>query len=254
MDSYSHIFFAAQLFEKINVEKEIAIFSLLPALDREPPHQHRLMVHTLFSLPSIIKELQVPPNSSMAESEYEQYIRGRLPLGIGEMKFDRLLKEQAQNINFNDPQSLLKIIFAFTTHLFLDTWNNPIQCFTPWSYSCAFQWNMLNEKNFFNFRLNFYKKESLIRFQEKLILTFSKIDPPSNLLLLLLSLIKYLGEISQPKLEIASIDKMTAEILSKMNIHFHEKQFYSIPKIYNSFWETMEKAISDSIKYSLYLK
>jgi hypothetical protein len=181
MDTDTHLLFATSILEYIGLNPKYAIYAALPTLDREPPHQHRQMFHNFAAYKQINSVLRHTVNEGRIVNERMErkfqpelfsfpsldYIRDRIS------DLTTLKKWQAGSAEWSlldaipeDISEGIAATLAFTTHLFLDTWNNPVQCFVPLNMMCCFQWDAFDSKNYSRYRNSFYTESSLYNFRK----------------------------------------------------------------------------------------
>src|SRR3972149_7678878 len=54
MDWGTHVVLAAKLLESCSLDKGAAIYSVIPVIDKEPPHFHRVYAHILANQPEFL--------------------------------------------------------------------------------------------------------------------------------------------------------------------------------------------------------
>lgn len=217
MDSKTHIKFASHMLNLLGIEPSLAVMSLLPTLDRIPLYQHRLMLHSFSAIPVLIGEMRdgngAPPRNRVNSCShtknsgshrqngelYQQYVRTKLLEGLYESQWNVALAEYVAQAKVITTEQSMAITLAYGTHLFLDTWNNPIQCFVPWDASCTFQWSLLPSEKYFSGRLTLYSKPALRHFRDRLVQKHSWPSDCPGKAALILGLLDYIASMSRPK-------------------------------------------------------
>ena len=60
----------------------------------------------------------------------------------------------------------LSAAVSLTSHVYFDTYNNPIQLFLPYSASCSGQWDFWSSIDYWKFRTRFYEGNTISRFHK----------------------------------------------------------------------------------------
>jgi len=276
MDSQTHVSFASEVLKTVGGDTSYAVFSLLPALDREPPHQHRLMLHSFFALPVLVRHLPAPGRGSVEQSPLpnpgsgiesgkqtlwgeecplDGYVRERLPRGIGERRWNEELERQLSRVDISEPKSRAEFSLAFATHLFLDTWNNPVQCFVPWSDACSYQWGLFQREEYFVFRVGLYERECITSLRGSALDSKSWPAHSSDAVGLLLGIIDYMKDLSRPGLDGVS-SKIASALLDQLQLSVDQSSRGDSSGLAASsaFWRSLGDLISVSIRRALGLR
>ena len=141
MDSLTHVELSRRLVAAVGGPEGAAIAALFPQIDREPPTLHRLHAHNVQRAEPITRlGLALlsggrPPDGADGyelqrfEAEagrFQAYLRG--PLGAPPPP--------------EGPEAFEPALLAFVSHLYLDTFNQPVQPFAPAAVYCAGQWRL----------------------------------------------------------------------------------------------------------------
>lgn len=152
MDSRTHVELSRRLVAAVGGPEGAAIAALFPQVDREPPTLHRLHAHNvqrarpITELGLALLSGALPPDGSdpyerqrfqTEAPRFHAYLRG--PLGAPPM---------AGGTDATEPA-----LMAFVSHLYLDTFNQPVQPFAPAAVFCAGQWSLWQALGDFRKRL-----------------------------------------------------------------------------------------------------
>ncbi|MFH1327484.1 MAG: hypothetical protein ABIH76_01330 [Candidatus Bathyarchaeota archaeon] len=243
MDHISHISLAYRLLELCNLDKTACIYSLLPALDREPAHFHRVYGHIIAKFPSILTSaIQILSGKDTAadtttyeferinadKTYYEKIVEQALPL-VGDESILTPSSDVASGA------------LALLSHIYVDTFNNPVQAFLPQSTSCSGQWKFWLTVNYLSFREKFYTKETIEKFRKSMFTTDlwkGKMDAYT----LMKSMIIRLGDLAIPGVEYETIDNILRDFL-----HFTGCSEYVRPDKELKFCHSLENKIATLI-------
>jgi len=207
MDDFTHLVITYKLLESCGCDVRATIYSLLPALDRKPPHFHRVYGHIISNFPKILTtatHVLANDNVSVDKSSYE-YVR------ISEDKESLLNLARAASTLIGD-ESICNPSFdkvgggvAILSHIYLDTYNNPVQAFLPDSVYSSGQWNFWSHVGYLTFRTKFYEESVISTFRKNLFndsVWNTKLDPYT----LIKAMIIRLGDLSRPGVEYEKVD------------------------------------------------
>ena len=238
MDHETHISLAYKLLQACNADQSAAVYSLLPVIDREPAHYHRVYGHILRNQPQIIDaalEILGGNSSQVNRSSYE-YRRI-----VEDKEYFKKLIDGAAKIIANESiktpsRDKLSATIAIISHIYFDTFNNPVQAFLPESAYCSAQWKFWEDIDYLKFRGEFYSDSIIARFRKKVLsdpIWEVKLDPQlfrkdarERLLAskelekkldpyaLVKAMIIRLGELAAPEIDYDIIDWSIREFLS----------------------------------------
>ena len=209
MDWQTHVILAGKLLKACKCDEGAAIYSTLPAIDVKPAHFHRLYAHILHNQPKILDsaiEIFTGNNMGVDKKTYE-YDRIKEMKGefIGLLD-DPIIKNKNIKVISNDKVSAA---LSLISHIYFDTFNNPVQAFLPLSSICSGQWEFWDTIGYLEFRNKFYKKESIEVFRKKMInsdIWNTKLDGGA----MIKSMIVRMGELGEPKISYNTIDDAIA--------------------------------------------
>jgi hypothetical protein len=134
---------AVALAEHMAVPKEISIACLFPQIDRTPPTLHRMYAHNVFFLErltvlglEILFDYPAPKNLPCRHYERDRFAAERPRF------FEYLAGIGAVTEANVDPRLLGAAKVCYLSHLYLDTFNQPVQAFAPRSQFCSGQWKL----------------------------------------------------------------------------------------------------------------
>lgn len=240
LDSVTHVLFAYKLLKCCGYNGRDGICSLLPTLDREPFYFHRTYFHTLFSLPELVRTTSNLINNGVKTehfllrktSDYQKHFQNIYKKAMTYV-------EEDLPALYSDKESA---IIAALSHLYLDTFNNPVQAFIPRAFFCSGQWSFWENIDYVTFKMKFYKKKILNKFQRQLIQedTWNR---RINQSALVKSLIIRLWEMSKPSIPVSVLESYLNEYCSFLGI----KNEKSNLKDEKKFCLQLEKNIADLI-------
>jgi len=239
MDDKTHIIMAYKLLETCDCDKSASIYSLVPSIDRKPAHLHRLYGHVLTNVQRIanaaIAVLSDPEVSLMFKGGALSYELRRC---IEEKDYFRELLDDANNTigdeSIKKPSGdLVSVFVAILSHIYFDTFNNPVQAFLPECSYCSGQWDFWSEVDYFKFRGEFYSEKIIAPFRERILndtMWDVELDPvlfdgevqvshmwDKNLKLnpfaLINAMVIRLGELAKPEIEYSVVDWRARDLL-----------------------------------------
>ncbi len=257
MDWGTHVVLASKILGACGLDKGAAIYSNLPAIDSKPPEYHRVYAHILENQPVILDAaLEIFGNramqakdfqrlSQMTDSKIAEYQRELSKASTSierrdwERKiyaYSRIMEEAPSFIDLVDKaKSLLndeKIGFisqhklsagvSLITHIFFDTFNNPVQVFLPYSSLASAQWDFWDQIDYLKFREEFYKEENITLFRKEVAN-----DDVWNISLkpeaLIKAMIIRVGEQGRPNIPYEAIDLVIRKFLRYMDIGEYQR-------------------------------
>jgi hypothetical protein len=229
MDGKTHIILAAKLLEKCGCDPGAAIYSILPTIDRKPAYHHRVYAHFLENVPAILEaaravlshEVMREAGDCYGDNIYEkkaslyasQRIREEIK-GFMEEYIDEtaaMIDSDITKIN-NDR---LSAAVSLISHLYFDTYNNPVQAFIPWACECSAQYDFWRKIDYMAFRTDFFERENIELFRQMIIhnnIWKKHIGKPLNPCGMIKAMIVRLGEMA-PGIENQVVDKAIHRIL-----------------------------------------
>jgi len=253
MDWGTHVVLAAKLLESCSLDKGAAIYSNLPAIDNKPAHYHRVYAHILENLPSILDvALEIFGSEEVTSRDFDALARRM------QAKVDSLKKDLERVSGYEERSRLESKIYAYTrlteeaetfvelankasdlfgdndiskissdkmsaavsliSHIYFDTFNNPVQVFLPYSSVPSGQWDFWDNIDYMRFRGEFYNDDNINLFRQEIAKSKSwetKLTPPA----LIKAMIIRIGELSQPSIKYEVIDWSIRVFLRYMNIN-----------------------------------
>jgi len=242
MDWQTHVIFAAKLLKVCNCDEGAAIYSNLPAIDSKPAHFHRLYAHILENQPRLLDaaiEIFTGKDMGADKNSYE-YKR----LKEEEATF-RELAEKAKEIIGSDgitkiSSDKISAALSLISHIYFDTFNNPVQAFLPNSSLCSAQWDFWDSIDYLKFRDEFYTDSVIIPFRKKManssvwtekpdikvfpkdirerLLRENAFDKPFNPKAMIKAMIIRLGEMAKPAINYEIVDHSIRKFLRYLEI------------------------------------
>ncbi len=133
MDSLTHVYFAWRLAEVSGTDPGSAYAALFPQIDRNPPYFHRLYAHN-FALARELSRIgqevmatgKIPPRFK-DNYAWKRFLEERPRIVAYREKF-----AQAAGVSLPAPgRDALSGAIAYLSHIYFDTYNNPVQAFLP---------------------------------------------------------------------------------------------------------------------------
>ena len=208
VDHLTHIVIAYKVLDVCGCDKKAAIYSLLPAIDREPAHFHRLYAHIIHNFPAILKaalKVFARQDISLNKNSYEykrvaedkDYFLGLVREALAWIK-DKSILEPSPD--------LLSAGISMLSHIYIDTFNNPVQAFLPESVYASGQWDFWNQVDYLVFRSKFYSEFAIKAFRSMLsksdVWEVESLDPFA----LVKAMIIRLGDLSRPHVGYEVVD------------------------------------------------
>ncbi len=256
MDWGTHVVLAYKMLDICDLKKGAAIYSNLPAIDSKPPEYHRVYAHIAENLPTILDAaMDIFGNQTAQEGDMEK-LSSSFQGKISE------LKNQLEQATDSSRRELARSIYAYTrileeapvfldlarqagslvgddevtnltndklssgvsliTHLFFDTFNNPVQIFLPYSSLPSAHWDLWEGIDYLKFREEFYKEESINNFRKQIASDGTwdiKLKPEA----LIKAMIIRVGEQARPSMPYEAIDLVIRKFLRYMDIEEYQR-------------------------------
>lgn len=257
MDHITHISMAYRILEVCDLDKAATIYSLLPAIDRIPDHYHRLYAHIIDNFPcTLVSALQV-----YADHKVDRFWRfergGYYQEKIDEQSytFQRVKEDKdyfmkivksvtpliGEYSSLPPSQDIESAAIALLSHIYFDTFNNPVQAFLPDSVCASGQWDFWSNVGYMNFRERFYNENIIQDFRKQLFenqIWNTKLDPFT----LIKSILIRMGDLSRPGIEYEVVDNKIRDFLRLLDCNE-----YLRPDRELKFCKTLEKTIEQLI-------
>ncbi len=282
MDWGTHVVLSAKLLESCGLEKGGAIYSVIPVIDKEPPHFHRVYAHILSNQPEFLDVAMELFSSEEVKRRDFKALRRKVEGTVSEL-MDRM---KAISVNgFEEKRGIENKIYAYKriteetptflqhadmareivgdsrvtqiscdkmsaavsllSHIYFDLWNNPVQVFLPGSSYCSAHWAFWDNIDYMRFRSDFFKPDSINAFRREIAQSpvwDCQLKPEA----LVKAMIIRLGELSEPKVPYETVDMGIRDFMRYMNINEYQRADREL-----DFCHQLEKTITDTI-YSQY--
>jgi hypothetical protein len=164
MDSLTHMHLAVALTDQLAVPREMSIACLFPQIDRTPPTLHRMYAHNVFFLErltalglEVLFGYAAPKDLPSRKYERDRFAAERPRF------FEYLAGIGARSEASVDSQLMSAAKVCYLSHLYLDTFNQPVQAFAPQSQFCSGQWKLWSAIGEFRHALYVEKKVDGLR-------------------------------------------------------------------------------------------
>ena len=278
MDWGTHVVLAAKLLESCGLEKGSAIYSVIPVIDKEPAHFHRVYAHILANQPEFLDVAMELFGSEEVKTRDFDALKKKVEGKVKE------LRERLGSVSVNGLEERRKIenkIYAYKriteetptflqhaemagqivgdksvsrisrhkmssavsllSHIYFDLWNNPVQVFLPSCSYCSAQWQFWDNVDYMKFRSDFYKPESITAFRKEIAQSpvwNCRLKPEA----LIKALIIRLGELSEPRVPYEMVDLSLRDFMRYMDINEYQRADREL-----DFCHTLEKTIQEII-------
>ncbi len=256
MDWGTHVVLASKILEVCGLDKGASIYSNLPAIDSKPPEYHRVYAHIFQNQPIILDAaLDIFQSKPTKEKDFQglrDFLKDRnsqfeaqlASASTGERRelerkiyaYTRIIEEAPEFLRLTDQASTLSNDSAIAilstdklsagvslvSHLFFDTFNNPVQAFLPYSSLASAQWDFWDEIDYLRFREEFYKEQNINRFRQEMAtdsIWETKLKPEA----LLKAMIIRVGEQGRPTIPYEAVDLVIRDFLRYMDINEYQR-------------------------------
>ncbi|MFQ5957273.1 MAG: hypothetical protein ACE5KK_05830 [Candidatus Brocadiales bacterium] len=284
MDWGTHVVLAAKLLESCGLDKGSAIYSVIPVIDKEPPHFHRVYAHILANQPEFldvamelfackeVKDRDFPALNKRVEGEIQdlrQQIESMQSKGYDDRHkienkiyaYKRITEETPIFIKHADAavsivgdkgvQNIgtdkMSAAVSLLSHIYFDLWNNPVQVFLPESSYCSAQWEFWTDIDYMRFRSEFYKPASINAFRKEIASSpvwNRKLKPEA----MIKAIIIRVGEGGKPNIPYEVVDQGIRDFMRYMDINDYQRADDEL-----AFCHELENTIRESI-YRQYKK
>ncbi len=250
---------SVKVLECCGLDKGAAIYSVIPVIDKEPAHFHRVYAHILENQPDFLDvAIEIFSSDEVKERDFDSLNKliaekiKTLMAGIGNIPSEdyvgkRLLEKKvyaykriteeipvfmkhaedaSDLVNDESVKNIscdkLSAAVSLLSHTYFDTWNNPIQLFLPECSYCSAQWEFWNNIDYMKFRGDFYKPENIINFRKEIIKSRVwdiKLKPEA----LIKAFIIRLGEMGQPSIPYEVVDMGVRDFMRYMNVNHYQR-------------------------------
>lgn len=259
MDWGTHVVLAAKLLKSCGLDTGAAIYSVIPVIDKEPAHFHRVYAHILENQPSMLDAaLEIFGSKEVRDRDMEA-LKARTKKKVDEMNkkiaglpasadeerraleklayaYERITAETPAFLKHaeeatelvGDPKvsiissDKMSAGVSLISHTFFDTWNNPVQVFLPFSSLCSAQWAFWDNIDYLRFRGDFYKPATIVPFRKEIAahpIWNTKLKPEA----LIKATIIRLGEVCKPAIPYEVVDIGIRNFMRYMDINEYQR-------------------------------
>jgi hypothetical protein len=169
MDEQIYILTAAKFLEMCGCDKDTAIYSILPTIDKKPEHYKKLYGHILKNQPELLDcalEIFTGKRTEVARSSYAYTrVKEEKESFLNLFGQARKLAKLPSTISSNKLAAALSLI----SHSYMDSFFYPIQFFLPHSSVCSGQWGFWDKIDYLKFIENIYQKGTMKLLTKKLL-------------------------------------------------------------------------------------
>ncbi len=256
MDWGTHVVLASKMLQVCGLDKGAAIYSNLPAIDSKPPEYHRVYAHILENQPVILDAALDVFQPKFAKKKNFEVLSKFLKQKISEFKvqlantsskerreleqriyaYTRIVEEAPKFLELTDRASALlydenirhlstdklSAGISLITHVFFDTFNNPVQAFLPYSSIASAQWDLWDQIEYMKFREEFYREENINNFRKEIAndsIWDVKLKPEA----FLKAMIIRIGEQGRPVIPYEAVDWVIRKFLRYMDINEYQR-------------------------------
>lgn len=225
MDHSTHVSMAYKLLDACECDKAASMYSLLPAIDREPAHFHRVYAHIISNFPKILSSsIYILAGTKVKASKINEKSYEYQRIKEDKEYFEGLMKKAVPFVGDStilQPSSdLVSAAVALLSHIYFDTFNNPVQAFLPESPYASGKWDFWANIGYLAFRERFYTKSVIENFRERLFndkIWNVKLDPFT----LIKCVIIRLGDLSRPGIEYEIVDNRIRNFLRFLDCNIY---------------------------------
>ena len=250
LDHVTHLVMVYKLLKSCRCFPGSGIYSVLPALDREPAHFHRVYAHIISNFPRmLINATHIfcddwPLDLPLDENSYE-FER----ISVDSKYYLSLVKKASEIIGDDSILDVRPDIMggglSLLSHLYFDTFNNPVQAFLPESVYPSGQWDFWKNVDYMLFRTKFYTESALSIFHKQVLQSeIWNLDiSPSKMIK---AMIIRLGDLSQPVTSYEVVDDRVRNYLNFLGFTRYERVDKEL-----QFCKKLEKEIGLMIRKSI---
>jgi hypothetical protein len=259
VDWGTHVVLSAKLLESCGLEKGSAIYSVIPVIDKEPPHFHRVYAHILSNQPEFLDVAIELFGSEEVKTRNFEALGRKVENKIGELRkelqsisangleerrrlenkiyaYKRITEETPTFVQHAEmagqivgdssvsqiSQDKMSAAVSLLSHIYFDLWNNPVQVFLPECSYCSAQWKFWDNVDYMKFRSEFYKPENISAFRREIAQSpvwNCRLKPEA----LIKALIIRLGELSEPSVPYETVDMGIRDFMRYMDINEYQR-------------------------------
>ncbi|MBU4353019.1 MAG: hypothetical protein KKA65_02580 [Nanoarchaeota archaeon] len=164
MQQNIYLEFSRNLMEKCGLNEEGIIFSLIPNLDHNLSYLQDSYFHSLENLPNLIEA-----SLAIFHGQKSDISKNSLTFNIIKENSQNLLKNYSQfrsKYNFKAGEIISKdkevLALAILSHIYLDSFERPLQFFLPHSPFCSGNWLLWDKINYHDFKEKFHQSNELL--------------------------------------------------------------------------------------------
>ena len=169
MDSQNHLVYARKLLEVCGCNNESVLYSAVPLFDKKALYSKGLFAYSFRHIPDIIDssiELLSGKKTQARKTSYEYKAIKDSKKQILEILdvYNQTNKEKISKISSDKTLALL----SYLSHIHLDSFSKPIQCFIPDSSITTGQFEFWDSINLLELRKRLYGKDFQFKFKENI--------------------------------------------------------------------------------------
>jgi len=169
MDNQTHLLFAEKLLETCNSNNQAAIYSTIPLFDKKAPYFRGLFAYSFKNIPNILNSsIGILTNNKIearkTSYEYKSILESKETILETLNIYNQTSKNKITKISSDKILALL----SYLSHIYLDAFTKPVQCFIPDSSSTIGQFDFWDSINFLRLRKRIYDKDFQFEFRKEL--------------------------------------------------------------------------------------
>ena len=164
MDDLTKGILSANLLKSCNCDMAYSVYSFVPNISKEI----ELYTHNLHNIPQILDpaiDLFAGKKSSHKNSIYYSNLKK------SREELIRLLNNVCEFVGYREQKNIgqnkIPAALSYISHIYFDTFTDPIQFFLPNSSVCSGKWEFWDNIDFFSFKENLKNKEHNFIFRDK---------------------------------------------------------------------------------------
>ena len=162
VDSETHVVLARHLLRVCDLPQTSCRAALYPQLDRQPAYFHRNIAHNLFVLSDVLIASRTKSELSDWKEAPDLQTYYSIRLTHEKARINRWIEKTKSGEEDNRPAERIGDVLGYISHLYNDTFNNPVQAFVPNMPMPSGQWSLFAKRSPGYLRWHLYLKPGVI--------------------------------------------------------------------------------------------